>query len=65
MNIKAFTLFEVLVSLVILAVMMISFTKLYKNDGTVKTYYELQNIENTYIETNTILMSEDIKIKTN
>ena len=62
---KAFTLFEVLVSLVILSVMMISLTKLYKNDDTIKTYYELQNIENNYIENKTILNSENIKFRNN
>ena len=61
----AFTLFEVLVSLVILSVVMISLTKLYKNDDTVQTYYELQKIENNYIENGTIIPSENIKLKTN
>jgi len=63
--IPAFTLFEVLVSLVILSVMMISLTKLYKNDDTIQTYYELQNIENNYIETKSINNSENIKFNSN
>jgi len=62
---KAFTLFEVLVSLVILSAMLLSLTKIYTNDDTIERYYELQNIENTYIETNTITNTENIILKQN
>ena len=62
---RAFTLFEVLVSLVILSVLMLSLTKLYTKDDTLETYYELQNIENRYIETGSITETENIKLKQN
>lgn len=65
MKSRGFTLFEVLVSLVILSVMMLSLTKLYTGDDTIQTYYELQSIENGYIETHTITNSEKIKLKHN
>jgi len=65
MNPKAFKLFEVLVSLVILSVMMFSLTKIYTQDDTIEKYYELQSIENHYIETHTIKDSENIKLKQN
>jgi len=65
MKTKAFTLFEVLVSLVILSVMMFSLTKIYTQDDTIEKYYELQSIENHYIETHTIKDSENIKLKQN
>jgi len=65
LNPKAFTLFEVLISLVILSVMMLSLTKLYIKDDTIQTYYELQSIENEYIETGSINSSENIKLKHN
>lgn len=65
MKTKAFTLFEVLVSLVILSAMLLSLTKIYTNDDTIERYYELQNIENTYIETNTITNTENIILKQN
>ena len=65
MKTKAFTLFEVLVSLVILSVMMLSIIKIYTQDDTIETYYELQNIENTYIETNTIPYTKNIILKQN
>ena len=45
--------------------MMLSLTKLYTNDDTIQTYYELQSIENEYIETDTITNSEKIKLKHN
>ena len=65
MNPKAFTLFEVLISLVILSVMMLSLTKFYTKDDTVSIYYELQSIENNYIENKTIQSSENIKLNHN
>jgi len=65
MQSRGFTLFEVLVSLVILSVMMFSLTKIYTQDDTIEKYYELQNIENHYIETHTIKDSENIKLKQN
>jgi len=48
---KAFTLFEVLVSLVILSVMMLILLKYFIKDHSVQKYYELQKIENNYIQT--------------
>jgi len=65
MQSRGFTLFEVLVSLVILSVMMFSLTKIYTQDDTIEKYYELQSIENHYIETHTIKDSENIKLKQN
>jgi len=47
---KAFTLFEVLVSLVILSVMMLILLKYFTKDDTIQTYYELQKMENDYIQ---------------
>jgi len=65
LNTKAFTLFEVLISLVILSVMMLSLTKIYTKDDTLSTYYELQSIENNYIENKTIQSGENIKLNHN
>ena len=65
MNPKAFTLFEVLISLVILSVMILALTKFYTKDDTVSIYYELQSIENNYIENKTIQSSENIKLNHN
>jgi len=65
LNPKAFTLFEVLISLVILSVMMLSLTKFYTKDDTVSIYYELQSIENNYIENKTIQSGENIKLNHN
>jgi|GEM_PF-2369925 len=62
---KAFTLFEVLISLVILGVVLASVSKLFVKNDDIKIYYELQKIENNYIETKTIQDSENIKFKHN
>jgi len=60
----AFTLFEVLVSLVILSIVLIGVQRLYVDDGAIPTYYELQKIENQYIQNNTITQTENIKFRT-
>lgn len=62
---KGFTLFEVLISLVILGVVLTSVSKIFVNNDDIEIYYELQKIENTYIETKTIQNSENIKLKHN
>ena len=53
-----------LISLVILGVVLASVSKLFVKNDDIKTYYELQEIENNYIETKTIKNSENIKFKT-
>ena len=65
MQSRGFTLFEVLISLVILSVMILALTKFYTKDDTVSIYYELQSIENNYIENKTIQSSENIKLNNN
>jgi prepilin-type N-terminal cleavage/methylation domain-containing protein len=60
---RAFTLFEVLISLVILGIVLSSISKLFIKNDSIKTYYELQDIENNYIENKTIQNSENIKFK--
>jgi prepilin-type N-terminal cleavage/methylation domain-containing protein len=63
MKSRGFTLLEVLVSLIILSVMVLSITKLYIKDDTIEVYSELQKIENYYIENKSIISSENIKLK--
>lgn len=65
MQSRGFTLFEVLVSLVILSVMLLCVTKFCQKDESVQIYYELQNIENSYIETKTIQSTQNIKFNNN
>ena len=60
---KGFTLFEVLISLVILGVVLAGVSKLFVKNDDVEIYYELQRIENSYIETKTIQNSENIKFQ--
>ena len=61
MNKNSFTLFEVLISLVILSVIISGISRLFVSDNRTNRYYELQKIENNYIEKNSIINSEDIK----
>lgn len=61
---KGFTLFEVLVSLVIFAIVLSGIQKLFVDHDTIPTYYELQKIENNYIQTGTVIQSEKIQFKT-
>ena len=60
---KGFTLFEVLISLVILGVVLSGISKLFVKNDDVEIYYELQRIENNYIETKTVQNSENIKFQ--
>ena len=60
---KAFTLLEVLISLVILGVVLASVSKLFVKNNDTEIYYELQKIENNYIETKTIQNSQNIKFQ--
>lgn len=62
---EAFTLFEVLISLVLFAVMLSAIVKIYVNDDTATTYYKLQQIQNDYINNGTIKKDKDIEFKQN
>ena len=63
MKTRGFTLFEVLVSLVILGEMLSAMSRLPFENDSMEVYYELQKIENTYIETEVIVNSENIQLK--
>jgi len=63
MNKNSFTLFEVVISLVIISVVLISIIKLFNNNSNINIYYKLQSIENNYIQNNTIDQYEDIRFK--
>ncbi len=60
---QSFTLFEVLISLVILGVVLSSITKLFKSTNDIDTYSKLQFIENEYIEKGTISYDKEIIFK--
>ncbi|MEA3497985.1 MAG: prepilin-type N-terminal cleavage/methylation domain-containing protein [Campylobacterota bacterium] len=62
MNKNSFTLFEVLISFVILSVVISGISKLFSGNDTNNNYYKLQKIENNYIENNTIINSDNIKL---
>lgn len=59
---KAFTLFEVVVSLVILSVFLTTIFNIFSQDNFVETYYELQQLENEYIQNKTVTDTENIKL---
>lgn len=60
---NSFTLFEVVISLVIISIALISIIKLFNNNSNINIYYKLQSIENNYIQNNTIDQYEDIRFK--
>ena len=60
---KSFTLFEVLVSLIILGVVLTLVLKIFNSNDNIKVYYELQTIENNYNESGTIKQSEKIQFQ--
>lgn len=59
---KGFTLFEVIIALVIFSVVLISLMRLNHQDNHLKIYYKLQNLENKYLETGVVESDDDIKL---
>jgi len=57
---KGFTLFEVLVSLVILGVILLSIMRFYTKNNDIEIYSELQTIENIYTEHKTISNTQNV-----
>lgn len=58
---KSFTLFEVLISLVLLSLVISITLKLFNSNDNVEIYYQLQDIENRYNESGVINQNEKIK----
>lgn len=58
---KSFTLFEVLISLVLLSLVISITLKLFNSNDNVEIYYQLQDIENRYNENGVINQNEKIK----
>ena len=59
---NGFTLFEVLVSLIVLSMVISSISKLNMNNNTTEIYYELQALENNFISSGVVNQTENIKI---
>ncbi|WP_412725044.1 prepilin-type N-terminal cleavage/methylation domain-containing protein [Arcobacter sp. 15-2] len=57
---KGFTLLEVLVSLVILGVILLSIMRFYTKNNDIEIYSELQTIENIYTEHKTISNTQNV-----
>ena len=57
----SFTLLEVLVSLIILAITINGVAKLFKTSNDIKVYYELIDAQNNFIEFNNISKTKNIK----
>ena len=60
---RAFTFFEVLISLVILGVLLSAISRSYFGNDSIEVYYELQKIKNNYIENKIIVNSDTIQLK--
>ncbi len=60
---NSFTLFEILISLVILAIVMSGVQKLFVDNNSVSIYYELQELENDFISDKTVGETDNIKFQ--
>jgi prepilin-type N-terminal cleavage/methylation domain-containing protein len=58
---KAFTLFEVLVSLLILASILSGATKLFKSSNNIEIYYDLIDLQNSFDQYHTVKDDQNIK----
>jgi Tfp pilus assembly protein PilV len=61
LNTKSFTLFEVLISLVILSVALIALLKLSSQSDDLEIYSDLQELQNNYYENKTVEQTEQIR----
>jgi prepilin-type N-terminal cleavage/methylation domain-containing protein len=61
LNTKAFTLFEVTISLVILSIALISLIRIDDHENSLSTYYKLQEIQNQYMENKIITQTQNIE----
>lgn len=57
---KGFTLFEVLVSLIIFGVILLSIMRFYTKNNDIEIYSELQTVENIYTEHKTISNTQNV-----
>ena len=62
---SSFTLFEVIVSLVILALVSSCVKKLFVDNNALSIYYELQTLENDFISTQKVHNTQNIHFQTN
>ncbi|MEA2019267.1 MAG: prepilin-type N-terminal cleavage/methylation domain-containing protein [Campylobacterota bacterium] len=60
---NSFTLFEILISLVIFAIVLSGVQKLFVDDNAISIYYELQELENDFTSTKTIGETSNIKFQ--
>ncbi|MEA3290042.1 MAG: hypothetical protein U9Q04_07680 [Campylobacterota bacterium] len=60
---KSFTLFEVLISTIILSITISLLIKISHEDNTNESYAQLQTMENSFIETNNIQNTQNIKFE--
>lgn len=60
---KGFTLFEVIISLVIFSIVLMSLLRLNQNENNLQTYYKLQALENEYIQTGSVESTQSIKLQ--
>jgi len=58
---KSFSLFETLISLIILSIVISGFSVLFTTNISYQTYQELQKIENKFYMDNTIINNGKIK----
>jgi Tfp pilus assembly protein PilV len=58
---KSFSLFETLISLIILSIIISGFSQLFKSNISYQTYKDLQSIENEFYQTNKVNNTDKIK----
>jgi prepilin-type N-terminal cleavage/methylation domain-containing protein len=62
LNTQAFTLFEVIISIVILSVALMALIRLGNQNDNLQTYNNLQQIQNTYYESEVVEQTDEIKL---
>lgn len=60
---KGFSLFEVVLSFIILSIVIVNISKSFKNSDNIENYYELQKQENSFIEFRSVNSTHKIKFE--
>ncbi len=60
---NSFTLFEILISLVILAIVLSGIQKLFVDNNSLSVYYELQKLENDFLSDKIVGETDNIKFQ--
>lgn len=61
---QSFTLFEVIISLVLFSIVIPIIVNIYTTNNNIETYYNLQGIENNYAQSKKVIETKTLQFQT-